>query len=1048
MRRELDGCAGYDERLLEQAFAPAPDARLDAHLRGCARCRAARDRYLATADALAGALAVDPEPSAAVREPGSPRATSRARAVLALAVACAVALLGWLALRPKLAAPLAIRALSDGARVESRSLDRCSLLRGRAEFTTAGYAVVVTPLGEVRARDARFTVEVEEVGLAMKRSHAAAAVTVAVLVGAVVWVSQEGVEVEVPEGARSRFPAAEESARDAAAGAAVDTPPEAAVEATRETALEPPAPVARRLLATVVDEEGRGVEAAEVLLLVPASPTQFLFARGASAASGRVELAIEPLVDPSRQLEGVLVEDLGDTAPVSGSARIHVSRRGFDAGTFRSSREDGSLPAFPDEGDYDAGRLAIARSLALSGRVVDADGRGVPAASVLLQRSEFGDAFPAWRAEALGTTGEHGSIPRIPGVTARSSSARGSLLMAAAEAGFGWIRLPNVPDARDLAAVEIVIGRPVALAVRARDGAGRPVAGAQVHVEPRFEPLESFVGERPHAIRFGDDPRVLALFTSRTDEHGLARLDRLPMAPPKGGRPIAHAARYDVVAVADGFRRAWREGVDLSPERLVEVELTLVEARPFGLRGRVVDGEGAAVAGAAVAARPISAARSGAGPTAAATSAADGRFAIEGIDVDEAKLVVEARATGFVDATREVELRGEDVDDLELVLDRPLPVAGRIVDDTGAPVAGAGIILRNDRRQLSLGTRTGGFVPPEERPTGADGRFAFANAGAGEWRCSVLPPEPREAWIPPAAASVQGGDTDIVLVLRRNRSSAELVARVVDGATGEALDAREVMLLPEGGQPYFDGKERRSRGEVRWSGVPVGRWRAWVLVRERPPAHAAVDVRDGAARLDVELRVGRAAEVRGRLVAPGDARDASALLIGELATDGPGPGGGGWDEGALLRYRADVGPDGRFVAANLAPGTWRFTVFSEVWLGESHVEIASGAKTGLEIPLVRGGTLAFSGVDARERGVVRLEVVPFQGGGGPDARRNARVEGGRFAGEILLAPGDYRWRAGVVDLGDDDALDPETAPSGGFEVRAGERTEIVLPALP
>jgi len=49
---KFDGCAEFDERLLEAAFAPTLDAELDRHLARCGRCTRARDLYLTTADTL------------------------------------------------------------------------------------------------------------------------------------------------------------------------------------------------------------------------------------------------------------------------------------------------------------------------------------------------------------------------------------------------------------------------------------------------------------------------------------------------------------------------------------------------------------------------------------------------------------------------------------------------------------------------------------------------------------------------------------------------------------------------------------------------------------------------------------------------------------------------------------------------------------------------------------------------------------------------------------------------------------------------------------
>jgi hypothetical protein len=109
-----------------------------------------------------------------------------------------------------------------------------------------------------------------------------------------------------------------------------------------------------------------------------------------------------------------------------------------------------------------------------------------------------------------------------------------------------------------------------------------------------------------------------------------------------------------------------------------------------------------------------------------ATIAEDGTFAFDPLpeDVLANGVRLQARAPGM--APFEVELRGSKMRDAVRVrLQRARRVVGRIVDGSGAPVAGA---------MVRTGLLHGGVE------TGKDGTFVFADAGTGLFRLHILPP--------------------------------------------------------------------------------------------------------------------------------------------------------------------------------------------------------------------------------------------------------------------------------------------------------------------
>ena len=184
MSSRLDGCAEYDERLLEAAFSPSPDAELDRHLAQCARCRAARERYLSTGDAIAAALAIVPGPPVA-----APARNRIGRPLLLAACAAAALILAIVLLRSRQEPGFSVRALGEGVNLVEEP-GRVRLDLGTAQFVVdRGPLVVATPLGVARCDAGTFTLSVgREAGDdPMNRKHAALAVTITVAAGAVWW---------------------------------------------------------------------------------------------------------------------------------------------------------------------------------------------------------------------------------------------------------------------------------------------------------------------------------------------------------------------------------------------------------------------------------------------------------------------------------------------------------------------------------------------------------------------------------------------------------------------------------------------------------------------------------------------------------------------------------------------------------------------------------------------------------------------------------------------------------------------------------------------
>jgi hypothetical protein len=140
------------------------------------------------------------------------------------------------------------------------------------------------------------------------------------------------------------------------------------------------------------------------------------------------------------------------------------------------------------------------------------------------------------------------------------------------------------------------------------------------------------------------------------------------------------------------------------------------ESRAAPVEGRVLDGEATPVAGARVLLLPTRASD----PAAMMTTDEGGRFAFDLGTIDKFKIRANAREGGFVES---VELDASARGSVILVLPAMITVAGRVIDERGAPVPHA-------RAKL-----TGG-APGSDQIVAVDGegRYAFSPIGPGTRR--------------------------------------------------------------------------------------------------------------------------------------------------------------------------------------------------------------------------------------------------------------------------------------------------------------------------
>ncbi len=257
-----------------------------------------------------------------------------------------------------------------------------------------------------------------------------------------------------------------------------------------------------------------------------------------------------------------------------------------------------------------------------------------------------------------------------------------------------------------------------------------------------------------------------------------------------------------------------------------------------------------------------------------------------------------------------------------LRMEAGLAIRGRILGGEGQGLADAEVLI-GDRRTT----------------TASDGAFAFVGVAPGSHVLKVTPPA---GWVRPAPRLVEAGAADVEV---RLHAAAPITGRAYD-ERGRALRTGDVSAA----WPALGGRAAGYAnaavgpgGHFRLDGIPSG---ARVRVELRPsaggngePARPGVLVEDVlAGTQDLELRVPIGVSIQGVLL-EADGRPVPAAWIHAVAVEGPDS----------QRVRTD--PEGRWVCAGLAPGTYRVAVLpAEGELNADPVEVVAPAS---DVRLVR-----------------------------------------------------------------------------------------------
>jgi len=683
---------------------------------------------------------------------------------------------------------------------------------------------------------------------------------------------------------------------------------------------------------------------------------------------------------------------------------------------------------FADAAGHQAAGLAVAAASeaeavlrlppepTISGWVVDADGRPVVGAEVMMER--------AWR------TGRQWQV------TGQSMGA-----------GVSWydgsflLRLPRL--ARSGLSVQV---RHEAFAPHQEYRDRLPEGPVEITLYPGsrvygevVDPQDAPVSDALVALTFsrsGVDGRVQPEpdFAVTTALDGTFSLLHVP------------SGRFDIVIERAGFAATELPALEVPPEA-PEIDLGIVVLEPgMVVEGVVRDEAGTPVGGARIQAGVASYtaflipdSRRPGGPTRPETDD-QGRFTLRDLRRGEI-LTLGVDHPDYVPATVPgVEVPTEAP--LEITLVAGAGIAGRVVDEAGAPIAGANILASRDVK-----TGVGALVPwalrQQNQSTAEDGTFALRKLAAGSWRLEAQ----REGYLSARAAmeltaGAEAGPLEMVL-----RRGATLHGRVI-GPRGEvAAEAQVLYRSVEGNYSRSTGTTTDGDGRFQFSGLKTGPLQLEATHEALGKVSRWVEIQSGDNR--AELRLVAKPSLAGRVVDAAGAPVPSAEVIVRHA--------GG-------TQFTSVTPVGEFRFANLEPGEYTVSARGEGFAASQAVVVtlADTSREGVELRLRRGVVLSGTLHGLTLAQLSQTSVTAYETGGGgfqnlaepADLDARYRLEGlspGRWQVVARVEGGPTERESLTVEEGAGDLqLDFQFAGNSAFRVQLlhnGEPLSQVLVSL-
>jgi protocatechuate 3,4-dioxygenase beta subunit len=589
--------------------------------------------------------------------------------------------------------------------------------------------------------------------------------------------------------------------------------------------------------------------------------------------------------------------------------------------------------------------IALTKAAAVSGRVIDTDGHPVAGARVRFVADEG--------LRAILRNGPAAFLAR-PGAGTRPDGAfrlRGlapekNLTLEATRPGYVPARRPGITlrSGEVVKDVALVLKHGLEARGRVADGAGQPVAGAEIRVSRpergsnRFMVVMGGMGQRekPDATSGADGSfRVAGL---EPGEYALA--------VSREGYAVKRVPSVNVVADRPN---------DWPP---------IVLSPGVAIAGFVRNAKGEAVVGAQIFTFAVNA-----GPGGSTATDPEGRFRLDGFDTSRA-VMLSVRADGYGSLQREVTPPSED---LSLVLKTTGTIRGRVEDAaTTRPVADFTVSFNAPQGFGGVQIRMGGGQN-EKSFQSTDGTFELTDVPAGKWKVSASASGYRPAEL--SGIEVGEGETKegVVLSLKKGGSVS---GRVLD-PRGTGVPNASVSWSEGSGGGQFPGAAALARltgggtavstdadGRYRLDGLPNGK----VTVAAEHPDYLQVSREvevDDDATADLTLTAG--GTIAGSVVGK-DRR--SAIAGAQVTLDEQGGGRFGMEDTA----RADG--SGAFLFEHLKAGRYRVAAKSNAGsTSPKDVVLAESQRIDGVLLEVEGGALlrgTVSGLPPARLGGIRI----------------------------------------------------------------------------
>jgi hypothetical protein len=280
-----------------------------------------------------------------------------------------------------------------------------------------------------------------------------------------------------------------------------------------------------------------------------------------------------------------------------------------------------------------------------------------------------------------------------------------------------------------------------------------------------------------------------------------------------------------------------------------------------------------------------------------------------------------------------------------------LPIAGWIVDDAGAPIAGVRVTRLDESG-----------VIPEIAVSDPTGAFRLAPSSAPGHLLMLAAPH-----VFPAELSRRAGDpASRILLVRR----VHLEARVI--ADGAPVAGAEVQLS-DGSGPAIATVTTDRDGIARFRDLVPGPYELWA--RRDAKISPLVRIADAADARDLALALEPAGTVRGQVTAEGPLPAGGTVQLTPLDLD-------------HAARSSTLDAQGRFTIAGLPRGRWRveLSVPDHVADGERVLD-AKGPSDELALRVARAGSVTGSVVDPAGEPVAGATIVLRQQGAGAPAVR-------------------------------------------------------------